>query len=57
MDAGLIRVQYGGNAPKHLKNERLSIHEIKLFNSVLYGSCHQFVRLMSRIQLQQRWHN
>lgn len=52
MNASLIRVQYGGNTSKHLKNEWLSIHEIELFNSVLHGGCHQFIRLMSRVQLQ-----
>ena len=49
MDAGLICVQYGRNAAKHLKYKRFSVHEIELFNSVLDGSCDQFVGLMGGI--------
>lgn len=49
MNASLIRVQYGGNAAEHLKDKRFSVHEIELFNSVLDGSCDQFVGLMGGI--------
>jgi len=52
-----VDIQDSGHATEHLQYERLSVHQIELFDRVLDGSGHQFVGLMTRIDLQECRHD
>lgn len=56
VSAGLVGVQDRRNTSKHLKNEGLSIHEIKLLDRVFDSRSDQLVGLMRRVELKQRRH-
>lgn len=51
-----IGVQNSRYRPEHLQYKRLTVHQIELFDSVLDCGGYQFIGLVKRIDLQERWH-
>lgn len=49
--SSFVSVQHCGNRAEHLKDERLPVHQIKLFYRVFYCCCNQAVGLVVGVDL------